>query len=335
MSIRWRPMRSTDVERCVRFTAANPVLRLRYGTAISQLAQVWLNLLGRHCFGAVITEDVSNSRPRMLAVSAAAFVAASFVEELKNPPSFWIAAEFVTRFSGGRSPFLSDNDVRQANSSTGLNLVVWQNGVLPGEMGKPEVPHAVMGAFIENYRGFRVNEVCNQAESIEDLVGLRAMGARFFDISTSRWTDIPVENARNVLSEPHVVGLKPESLGDRISYAGLIFLYEPPRFGFSRSEQRLLLNARGGGSDEELRGVLGISLSAVKKTWRKVYERVEDHSPDLLPNHLSPDLGTAVERGKEKRRRLIAYLREHPEELRPLSLKLLRNSTGLLAPAKK
>ena len=28
-------------------------------------------------------------------------------------------------------------------------------------------------------------------------------------------------------------------------------------------------------------------------------------------------------RGREKRRRLLAYLREHPEELRPFSRKLL------------
>ena len=325
MSIRWRPMRPKDVEQCVSFTAANPALLHRYGNAIRQLAQVWLDLLGRHCFGAVITDEVINSSSRLLAVSAAAFVTESFVKELKTPPSFWIVSELVDRFTRGQSPFLSDKAVREANATNGLNLLVWQNGVLPGEMHRPEVPHAVMRAFLDNYRGYRLNEFCNQAESMEDLIGLRAMGARFFDIAIGRWTEIPVESGHSVLRRPHVVGLKPESLEDRMSYAGLTFLYQPPQFGFSWSEQQLLLNALPGANDEELSAALEISVAAVKKTWRRVYNRVAEKNRDLLPNHLSPSLGTVVDRGKEKRRRLLFYLREHPEELRPVSRKLLAN----------
>lgn len=321
-------MRSTDVEQCVRFTAGIPILRHRYGIYISQLAQVWLSLLGRDCFDAAITEEGTGPTARMVAVSVSAFVSADFVEDLKSAPSFWTAAELVRRFTQGRSPFLSDGEVRQANSSGGLNLVVWQNGPLPGEMRRPEVAHAMIGAFLENYRGFRINEVCNQAESLEDLVGLRAMGARFFDMAGRRWTEIPVDNAQKILGEPHVVGMKPESLENRASYAGLIFLYQPPQFGFSRSEQKLLLAALGGASEEQLCAALGISLSGVKKAWRRIYERVADHSPDLLPNHLTDSSGTAAERGKEKRRRLILYLREHPEELRPISRKLLGIGEG-------
>jgi hypothetical protein len=41
---------------------------------------------------------------------------------------------------------------------------------------------------------------------------------------------------------------------------GSLFIYQPPQFGFRPSEQRLLMVAREGGTDEELAEELGISL---------------------------------------------------------------------------
>jgi hypothetical protein len=77
----------------------------------------------------------------------------------------------------------------------------------------------------------------------------------------------------------------------------------------------LLLTALHGGTDEELADELGISLSAVKKSWQLIYERVSGCDPELVPDaHL--DEGNS-ERGKTKKQRLLAYLREHMEELRP------------------
>jgi hypothetical protein len=64
--------------------------------------------------------------------------------------------------------------------------------------------------------------------------------------------------------------------------------------------------------------MLGSSLHAIKKLWISIYQRVEDHLSELIPNQQQLEL-PANGRGKEKRRRLLAYLREHPEELRPIA----------------
>ena len=111
------------------------------------------------------------------------------------------------------------------------------------------------------------------------------------------------------------------------SWVGSLFLYAPPRFSFRRSEQRLLFLALDGGTDKELADELGISLSAVKKTWRMIYDRVAACQPELIPSNSQADAWTQ-DRGKQKKQRLLAYLREHPEELRPVSRKLLQQAAA-------
>jgi DNA-binding NarL/FixJ family response regulator len=78
----------------------------------------------------------------------------------------------------------------------------------------------------------------------------------------------------------------------------------------------LLLTALLGGTDEDLADELGISLSAVKKAWHSIYERTCAHDSELVPVTTRSEEGVA-ERGKMKKQRLLAYLRDHPEEIRP------------------
>ena len=103
--------------------------------------------------------------------------------------------------------------------------------------------------------------------------------------------------------------LAKDSEGSLVSQA---FIYTAPCFYFKPHEQELLCHALIGYSDDELADPLGVSLAAVRKRWAAIYERVAAIDPDLLP---SAGDGT---RGAEKRRDLLAYLRDHPEELRPV-----------------
>jgi|NGEPerStandDraft_6_1074524.scaffolds.fasta_scaffold02472_2 hypothetical protein len=90
-------------------------------------------------------------------------------------------------------------------------------------------------------------------------------------------------------------------------------------FGFRPSEQRLLLTALEGGTDEQNAEKLGISVSAVKKSLRLVYERVAACDANLIPDQRwQEQREDNLERGKTKKQQLLAHLREHMEELRPL-----------------
>jgi len=99
---------------------------------------------------------------------------------------------------------------------------------------------------------------------------------------------------------------------------GSLFDYQPPRFWFSASEQRLLIHSIR--ERTETNGVLAkelrVSLPTVKKMWLSIYDRVAEHAPELTAG--DGKSGVDGKRGKEKRRRLLAYLQNHPEELRPV-----------------
>jgi hypothetical protein len=89
-------------------------------------------------------------------------------------------------------------------------------------------------------------------------------------------------------------------------------------FGLSESEQRLLVSALTGVPDEQLAETLGVLLSAIKKRWISIHRCVQDAKPELTPTDVP-----ASGRGKEKRCHLLAYVRDHPDELGPVSRKLL------------
>lgn len=126
-----------------------------------------------------------------------------------------------------------------------------------------------------------------------------------------------------MITRPFLLGTEREiALENWGSWMSRFFVWSPPQLGFAPAEQRLLLLALRGRTDDKLAGDLELSPSTIKNMWRSIFERVERRFPSLLPSASSTLDGAEVRRGKEKRERLLTYLREHPEDLRPV----LRNT---------
>ena len=83
--------------------------------------------------------------------------------------------------------------------------------------------------------------------------------------------------------------------------------------------QQLLAAALNGATDEELGAELGLTVFAVKARWRSAFSRIAGIRPGLVE-----DVNGLGGRGGQKRHRVVAYLREHPEELRPYAWKRRR-----------
>lgn len=114
---------------------------------------------------------------------------------------------------------------------------------------------------------------------------------------------------------PYLCGTTRErALRQPASTAARFFLYAPPVFEFTPSEREVLRLALGTLSDEEIATTLHVSTNTVKMRWRRIFDAVREARPDLLP---ADEDRETQRRGSEKRRHLLAYVREHPEELRP------------------
>jgi len=96
----------------------------------------------------------------------------------------------------------------------------------------------------------------------------------------------------------------------------LLFQYREPILRLPDGEQQLIIAALRGLTDEQLATQLNMKLPAVKKRWASLFYRLADALPDLFPEIVNGfDRQT---RGPQKRHRVLAYFRNHPEELRPI-----------------
>jgi hypothetical protein len=208
---------------------------------------------------------------------------------------------------------------------------VWEGCANPDFNDDAELPRFMMDVFIERHRGYRFKElIASQVESTQRLELVFNSGALLWDPGSARYLESPQRSAGEIVSTPHLLGMTCEIERARRpwrpSWIGTLFDYHPPRCGFSRSEQRLLQFALDGEStNQELADALGVSLPTVKKLWVSIYRRMNDSVPEINSGGVQaePDEST---RGKEKKRHLLAYVREHPEELRPVSQKLLKSA---------
>jgi hypothetical protein len=328
VTIRYRPMEPKDVRECADIIASHPVIGPRYGNRIGDLSKAWLRLFGCQAKVASVFHDDDNLRAPICGVGVSVFAKDDFVREIKTPPLRWIGPELMRRILEGDSPVLSDRQLREANSRGGLNLLVWEGCFRPEFVTNLEIPRVVMSGFIEVHSGFLLKEaISDQVESVERLRWTIQTGGLLWNPVSAAYQESLDQDPEEIVKNPHITGTTREAESSQReswsgTWVGSLFEYRPPRCGFRPSEQRMLLMALGGGTDDELSQELGVSIPTIKKMWLSVYRRVDQNLPDLNPNHPQPEV-EMTQRGKEKKRHLLIYLRKHPEELRPVSRKLL------------
>lgn len=314
-------MQREDIAECVEILRNHPVVGPRYGKAIEELPAALGLLLESDAQTTSVMFSEEGADAPICWIGISVFVTDDFLADLKKPPHFWIGAELTNRIVRGKSPLLTGKDLREANSRGGLNLVCWEGSPRRGCELNGEWLRFMMATFIEKHRGYFWKEIiAAQPESMDYLLLALNTGARFWDPFAGAYTSPRRESLADVLHNPHVLGVSREmDRGELIgSWAGALFDYHRPVLGLSQSEQRLLISALAGITDEQLAESLGISLSAVKKRWISIHGRVQDAKPALISRNIP-----ASGRGKEIRRHLLAYLRDHYEELRPVSRRLL------------
>lgn len=331
MDFRRRRMKLSDIDACVGLLAQHPEFIKLYGGEREPLRAVLRRLLTSLGFFAVVLEVVEPDQVKMFGIGAIAFLTDDFVATAKTAPFFWLGPTIIQRLLKGESPVLSDRELLHASAGDGLTVFAWPLGFRNEYLKFPEVVNYLMYSFMEEIRGYKLREYLGQTTDVEGARVSLHSGALLLT-SRGTYTELPPHGVQELLFDPHLLVITRESALRRVgAWSSSIFIYNEPKIGFSRSEQRLLEAALRGLTDNELAYELEVSLSAVKKTWRSVHSRIENSGTGILPP-VPADRVESSDRGKGKKHLIINYIREHPEELRPVSMKLLRQGHFSVGP---
>lgn len=294
--------------------------RLAYDAdLVDRMPGVWQRLHEERALIAAVVEDIEGSSPpRILAFAASAFVGDEFMRQARAAREPYLSARVIRSELGGASPILRLPAIRRANATEGLNVLILHYGETPRALGQEVrrlVPFKMLEAFIAAHRGYRIKEILQEFwDEIEPEYVMKGWGrvrTDYADWFCGRRRSPPSERKR-----PYLIGItRDEALAAPGSVMAPVFMHAPPRFGLTLAEQRLLTEALSGQTDAELARALRVAASTVKGRWRTIYDRVGTVASDLLP--VATKAGSLAGRGPEKRRRLLEYLRQHQEELRP------------------
>jgi transposase-like protein len=250
-----------------------------------------------------------------------AFVRDDFAEELLATPRNYVDALFYERMAAGRSPVLRADEVGEANASDALNLFVPNYAMRHHDFADPYV-HRVLqttsASFYFFHAGYRLRLLIGEVFGPGQTQYMQRGGFR--EIATSS-----LEPNVNDVDRPALFAMRREWIAPSAVHPLSFLFHSPlPRIFFSAAEQRILLRALLSRSDVEIARDLGVSSDAVKKTWRRIYERVEGKLPSVTT---AGEHGNDEAKRSEKRRHLLDYLRVNLEETRPWSRKAAPHSS--------
>jgi hypothetical protein len=300
----WRPISEADLSSCLEIQPSC------MGDSIvgrSTALRVWKELLHDASFLANVIES---ERPvaghKIVACGMGVFVTKTFADhEIQNPRP-GLNARIIAGIASGNSPLLSRVQIAAGNAGEGVDFVnmygTWREGIMnPDQLSEV---HALLGtSFVEHFAGYRFNRVLKEAVGKSSIALARATGtyrvvAEFKESESA----LVAATRESVLTAPY-------------SVAATLYRYQAPELHLRPAEQNLLVAALAGKTDAELSDELGLSIEAIKKRWMSIFDRVEEFKPEILIRSEADSDG----RGPQKRHRVVAYIRNHPEELRPFS----------------
>ena len=283
----------------------------------ARILQLWQALLDESPASLTVIEDPEKPHPQAIeAFAACVFVSDSFLADFLAAPRPYLPAIVYERALGPDCPILPAGTIRDKNSGAGLNLICLHFGLRNPDLAHPRTRHVLQvanTAFFFFFAGYRINALIQEVYGQKHAQYLEAGGLRL--ISDFRTYFADDETAPAPEDHPYLFGLRKEQIEPAaVSPLSFFFHSLPPRFHFSGAAQRVLERAMLNETDAEIAAQLGVSLDAVKKSWRAIYERVDEVAPRMFGDaHMRPHDG---HRTVEKRRHFLEYLRTHLEELR-------------------
>lgn len=294
VELRWRVMEAGDLPQCLALLPTSLTGAALVGMAAA--TRVWLELLDRPGFvSAVVTFENS---PKVLGFGAAAFVSPEFARLEASQPRPGVNDRFIHAYLSGAGVCLTPSQIGVANAGDGLEQMQLV-GDLSAHLDQAlhiEAQMVLVGALVEQTRGYRLRGSFGQIVSDTQRRFATSSGAQV--VALSDGSCFYRADRESLISNPGGIGV-------------VLFRYRDPMLRLRETDQALLKVALTGATDEHIVLILGLSTSAVKARWRALFQRIE-----RLRLGWWPDQDKAT-RGPQRRHLLLAYCRDHPEELRP------------------
>jgi hypothetical protein len=309
----WRKTRACDLPACL---ALHPAKNGAETVGSPLALNAWRQLFEMtHATRTAVVEMHSKDAATIVGFGLAAFVKKGFAEaEVRNPRP-GLNSRIIESIVSGKPVIATFDEVRDANTQGDLQQVIldtsWHNSLLnPAQ--RDEVRVLLGLAYMELHVGYHFSRILS--EMVDELDLWHVRDHRSFQVA-DRFEAFRQANPDTTWNPDRallVVTL--ESMrADPHSVAAVLFQHHlEPRFAFTTGEQQLLEAALEGTDDASAANSLFVSVPAIKRRWENIFDRVASIRPDLCP----PGNGT---RGIQKRQRVLAYVRNHPEELRPFN----------------
>jgi DNA-binding CsgD family transcriptional regulator len=280
---------------------------------IARLRHEWDILWAHASMMTLLVEDRDLPKDRRaLSLMGAIFVRDRFLQESISARQPFAVSRLVAELEEGERHLLSDTELGMQNARDGVVMFVlflaWQpNG--HEHIREETLRSLLVNGFAERFQGNNIKWIVGEtAGTIHREIALRT-GCEVLN-SYAQYNSRPEAEASSF--QPALVGVSRDGGMKMENYwFHRMFTYMTPQFCFTDSQRQVLLLARHGLTDVEIAADLAVTPDAVKKRWTAIYERVDAVMPGLLPESPSGS------RGAEKKRALLAYLRDRTEELRP------------------
>jgi hypothetical protein len=306
----WRPLSKNDLPDCL---ALQPACVGGEIVGRSRALRVWNGLLDDPAFLAnVIESERAIAGHKIIGCGMGLFVSRAFADlEIKSPRP-GLNSRIIAAVAANDPVVLTRAQIGAGNATDGVDFVnlygTWPDGVMNADQ-LAEVQSLLGTSFVEHFAGYRFNRVLKEAIGHSRIALARVTG------TYKLIADFPESDSALV------VATKETALSAPYSVAAKMYRYQIPVLRLRPAEQRLLTAAIDGKTDAELSSDLGLSVEAIKKRWMSIFDRVTEFKPEIL-SEPTEDPGNNADgdgRGRQKRHRVVAYIRNHPEELRPFA----------------
>jgi len=311
--LRHRPLRAADLAESMALLPAHLDLD---ADERARLAQWWTSHVDAPGLLTGVIEDMALPAGRRIQGWGVSMIASPALRErldLERSPRGHLARRAYAALLAGEVTLPDDRDIGRWNAAGELVLLILHFTLRHFDLADPYASKVITSAndsFRAFHDGYQWRAMFYENAAAAAPIALQSgFGAgRFADEAELACMPPPLRPALFVLTREQARLQMPGTT------ARNCFEWQAPRFRFNAAQRKLLRNALFDENDDALMALLEVSVHGLKKLWRGIYERVEAVEPEFFGEPAGADDG---KRGPEKRRQVLAYVRQRPEELRP------------------